>query len=894
MFMIDNVIKIKNGIIQEALNIEFDNRVIRFTNRDPQITVLFNRSIRGIKIRIKLNSINSIKYKVSIYYAKKTDNFAEYNVINYLRSYDYSETESIIIFNDYFERVRIDLDDDNTEMDVDKISIEPLYEIPDATEVLKKNFNQTNIKDGVLLFTHDLSSTGAPILALNIAKQMVSLSKNIIMLSCASGNNQLEEEYKNIPLYKLDDFSGLKYFITGYFKQTLYSSNLELQQYAFIEALHKIGYEKALVNSVASGKYVKILKEYDYFILTLIHEMKNTINSYFKNEGMLISQYSDYIVFPDEIVKKDFEALYNKIYGKSMVFPQGVYLDNHINNSQIENVEIIKILQDKQNIKIILGSGTAELRKGTDLFISAAISLAKLDSSFLFVWTGNFYDLDLQNWIQLQIEKSGFKDRILIIPFIKNKNDYKKLLSNVDAFWLTSREDPFPSVALEAMNFGIPVFGFENSGGFNTMSERNKAISIKGYDTSQLAKTTFDYFLNPTATGKIDENEVKLFLSSLSFGNYVEKLNEILKWNKVIEPDLNLYLYQNCSKKHYFDLQLPTKELKHKTEVLSKARFKKSKLSLSKIILLDTKIGSDNIGDDIIMSYCEQICNEVFIGKELVHVPTHIYDRKSEQMQDKIKILCGTNILYKEMENSKQLSFPEDMSNMKNVCLLGVGMQEIGLEKKPSEYTIKLLKFMLKNKFLHSVRDKQTKQFLEEIGIKNVVYTSCPTLWNLTPEHCKRINKKKCNNVLTTITDYKTDKDNDTFMLNTLQNEYDKVYIWIQGQLDYEYLQQIVNTKKFILVPPTLDALDEILKIEDLDYVGTRLHAGIRSLNKLHRSLIISIDNRAREMAKDTNIPVIGRTELKDRLVEWINSDHETNINLPENEIEMWKKQFNR
>ena len=139
MFMIDNVIKIKNGIIQEALNIEFDNRVIRFTNRDPQITVLFNRSIRGIKIRIKLNSINSIKYKVSIYYAKKTDNFAEYNVINYLRSYDYSETESIIIFNDYFERVRIDLDDDNTEMDVDKISIEPLYEIPDATEKFQSN-----------------------------------------------------------------------------------------------------------------------------------------------------------------------------------------------------------------------------------------------------------------------------------------------------------------------------------------------------------------------------------------------------------------------------------------------------------------------------------------------------------------------------------------------------------------------------------------------------------------------------------------------------------------------------------------------------------------------------------------------------------------------------------
>jgi len=131
-------------------------------------------------------------------------------------------------------------------------------------------------------------------------------------------------------------------------------------------------------------------------------------------------------------------------------------------------------------------------------------------------------------------------------------------------------------------------------------------------------------------------------------------------------------------------------------------------------------------------------------------------------------------------------------------------------------------------------------------------------------------------------------------MLNTLKNEYDKVYIWIQGQLDYEYLQKIVNTKEFILVPPTLKALDEVLEKEDLDYIGTRLHAGIRSLNKFHRSLIISIDNRAREMAKYTNIPVMERVDMKNNLVEWIYSNQETNIQLPINEINLWKNQFNR
>ena len=147
--------------------------------------------------------------------------------------------------------------------------------------------------------------------------------------------------------------------------------------------------------------------------------------------------------------------------------------------------------------------------------------------------------------------------------------------------------------------------------------------------------------------------------------------------------------------------------------------------------------------------------------------------------------------------------------------------------------------------------------------------------------------------MLTTVTHFNVDQDNDIFMLKTLQNEYDKVYIWIQEKLNYEYLQHLINTKEFILIPPTLEALDKILEIKDLDYVGTCLNAGIRSLNTLHRSLIISIDNRTRELAKDTNIPVIERTELKDQLIKWINTDYETKIMLPEKEIETWKKQFN-
>lgn len=894
--MLDDKIEVKKGIVKDIVNIEFNKNELTFINMDPQIIIFFDDPVKGINIKMMLNEIQSFNSHVVVYFAMKNEDFSESRCLSFDRKYCYLETETDVMFDGHFDKIRIDLDDKNSHIDLNKLVISPLYEIPNFSRKSIINFPKLNNNEKILILTHDLSNSGAPILAFNIAKNLKEKDFNVVVASCYSKNNQLEEQYRrnDILLYKLDDFSDLKYMATGNLKRSLFSTVLDNQIQTFLESLRFAGYSKSIINSVASGKFAKILKDYDFMVLSLIHEMKNTIEYHFYQEGKLISQYADFIVFPDEVVRTDFESIYGNVYGITNISPQGVYLNNLVEDQSIENIDIKRVINNSSNKKIILGSGAAELRKGIDLFVSAAISLANLDENFVFVWTGNFYDSYLESWLQLQIEKSGFSNRIHIIPFVTNKNDYKKLLSKVSAFWLTSREDPFPSVALEAMNFGIPVFGFKNSGGFNTMAENQKAIIIDRFNIAQLSKKTFDYFNMSKMEECVNQDKVKVFLKSLNFEKYVDKLIGIINKDKIIEPDLNVFLYQNSDRKHYYDLQLPQKSLAQNMNFLRKARFKKVKLDKSEIVLLDTKIGSDNIGDDIIMFYCEKICNEVFKGKKLIHVPTHIYDEQSERMQDKLKILCGTNILYKEMETSRQLSFPKDILNMKNVCLLGVGMQELGLEKNPSDYTIKLLRFMLKNEFIHSVRDRQTKDFLESIGVKNVVYTGCPTLWSLSPEHCKQINRKKCKNVLTTVTDYKMDKNNDAFMLNTLKNEYDKVYIWIQGQLDYEYLQKIVNTKEFILVPPTLKALDEVLEKEDLDYIGTRLHAGIRSLNKFHRSLIISIDNRAREMAKYTNIPVMERVDMKNNLVEWIYSNQETNIQLPINEINLWKNQFNR
>ena len=90
----------------------------------------------------------------------------------------------------------------------------------------------------------------------------------------------------------------------------------------------------------------------------------------------------------------------------------------------------------------------------------------------------------------------------------------------------------------------------------------------------------------------------------------------------------------------------------------------------------------------------------------------------------------------------------------------------------------------------------------------------------------------------------------------------------------------------------SLEGFDLLLKSkEDIEYIGTRLHAGIRALSFKRKSLIVGIDNRSKEISKDINLPMIDRTEIRN-LNEIIPKNLETNIKLNYLGIEKWKNQF--
>ena len=75
--------------------------------------------------------------------------------------------------------------------------------------------------------------------------------------------------------------------------------------------------------------------------------------------------------------------------------------------------------------------------------------------------------------------------------------------------------------------------------------------------------------------------------------------------------------------------------------------------------------------------------------------------------------------------------------------------------------------------------------------------------------------------------------------------------------------------------------------------MGTRLHAGIYAMQHKRRSIIINVDNRAKDMARTYGLHIIEREQIQD-VPNYIKQEIETNIKLNVENIKKWKQQFEK
>jgi len=316
---------------------------------------------------------------------------------------------------------------------------------------------------------------------------------------------------------------------------------------------------------------------------------------------------------------------------------------------------------------------------------------------------------------------------------------------------------------------------------------------------------------------------------------------------------------------------------------------------MKKITIFDTSIISENIGDFIIMDSVNRELKELFDKDMFFYSLTHDKISKATYRLNNISgysFIGGTNLLSSNMNRYNQWKINIiDSFFIRNIILIGVGWWQY--QNKPNFYTKYLLNKVLHKDIIHSVRDSYTENMLRSIGITNVINTGCPTMWKLTLEYCKSIPHEKAESVIFTLTDYNKDFLNDQKLIDILLKNYRKVYFWPQGSGDLEYLNTLNNIEKIIVLGGNLFSYDKLLDNStiSLDYIGTRLHAGIRALQKLRRTIILAIDNRAKEKSKDFNLKVLPRNQIH-KLEEMLINRFATEIHINEKNINKWKKQF--
>lgn len=137
--------------------------------------------------------------------------------------------------------------------------------------------------------------------------------------------------------------------------------------------------------------------------------------------------------------------------------------------------------------KLVIGAGTVDRRKGADLFLETAKTCIKeLDCpEAQFVWLG---EGAWREQLKTQAEQAGLSANV---HFPGRTDRLPAWMKKADLLLMTSREDPYPRVMIEAGALAVPTLCFEDSGGAPEFVEKFRAgRAVPMADVNAMAEAT--------------------------------------------------------------------------------------------------------------------------------------------------------------------------------------------------------------------------------------------------------------------------------------------------------------------------------------------------------------------------------------------------------------------
>lgn len=317
----------------------------------------------------------------------------------------------------------------------------------------------------VLFVGHSSLRTGAPLILLNFLKWF-SGNSSIPFRILLKESGELDSDYQ--ALAPLSIFKNRQLPVDGWQRRVPFAWRFQFG----MDRLHAEKLRKTLTsenigliysNTITNGEILEFLSTLDCPVITHVHELDYWIQRAGPHNLDQVRQYTDRYIVVSEAVKRNLvinhnisEELIEVVYG---FVPTDV---------QEHDPALHSGLRKRCNIPddafVVGSSGHETWRKGKDLFVQLTLNTVSKhrDRPVHFVWIGGRTDDEEFDQIRYDMQQSGMADNIHFISHVADPQTYFK---DFDVFAMTSREDPFPLVNLEAAALGKPIICFDNAGG---------------------------------------------------------------------------------------------------------------------------------------------------------------------------------------------------------------------------------------------------------------------------------------------------------------------------------------------------------------------------------------------------------------------------------------------
>ena len=376
-------------------------------------------------------------------------------------------------------------------------------------------------KKTIMVVSHEASRTGVSILALNIVQQL-SARYNVITLILGGGELTDHFRLASVSLYEAD---------------RIHMTDRELDS-VIREIATQYPLMFAIVNSVESRRVLRALKVAAVPTVSLVHEFSSdtrprtafaaviwlSTKTVFSTKLTLESVVSDFLLYPGT-------SIHVVPHGKCVV-PAGPDVSAE---ASIEKAGLMRQLRPLEGNRkfLVMGTGNLELRKDVDLFIECATIIRNQSGGqrFQFVWIGNGFDPELDGtysvYLADQVKRAELGSQMVVSS---SRSEIEVAYQAADLFIISSRLDPLPNVAIDALLAGLPVLCFEKTTGIADFLSENglgEPCVAQYLDTHDLARKAAALADSEDLRASVSERSRGAAESTFDLNSYMSKIGAI-------------------------------------------------------------------------------------------------------------------------------------------------------------------------------------------------------------------------------------------------------------------------------------------------------------------------------------------------------------------------------